>query len=249
MAALRMAKAMNELLVEVSGLAKVFGGREVVRDVTIRMRAGDLLGLVGANGGGKTTTLRMLAGLLAPDAGTGTVSGEDIRSGRIDRRRIGYMSQRLALYPELTVLENLRFHARVHGLPSSVVGDALARYGLDAVAAQRFRTLSGGWARRVQFAASVLHVPPLLLLDEPTAGLDVVTRSALWGWMAQFAAAGSAVIVSTHDLTEAEQLPQIMLYRDGRAGAQTTPAAVIGAAGSPSLEAAVLAAAHQRALS
>ena len=232
---------MTELLVEVSGLAKAFGGRKVVRDVTIRVGAGDLLGLVGANGGGKTTTLRMLAGLVAPDAGAGTVLGRDIRSGRIDRRRIGYMSQRLALYPELTVLENLRFHARVHGLPASAVGDALARYRLETVAAQRFGTLSGGWARRVQFAASVLHAPPLLLLDEPTAGLDAVTRKALWGWITQFAAMGRAVIVSTHDLTEAEQLPQIMLYRDGRAGAQTTPAAVISAAGSHSLEAAVLA--------
>lgn len=236
-----MFRPITDPLVEVSGLAKTFGGREVVRDVTLSVGAGDLLGLVGANGGGKTTTLRMLAGLIAPDAGAGTVLGAQIRSDRIDRRRIGYMSQRLALYPELTVLENLRFHARVHGLPGGVVGDALARYGLDTVARQRFGVLSGGWARRVQFTASILHAPLLLLLDEPTAGLDVVTRSAIWGWMTQFAATGSAVIVSTHDLAEAEQLPQIMLYREGRAGAQTTPAAVIGAAGSPSLEAAVLA--------
>ncbi|MFM9935391.1 MAG: ABC transporter ATP-binding protein [Novosphingobium sp.] len=232
---------MTKPLVDVSGLAKAFSGREVVRDVTIRVGAGDLLGLVGANGGGKTTTLRMLAGLVRPDAGTGTVLGAAIRSGRADQRRIGYMSQRLALYPELTVLENLRFHARVHGLAGGVVGDALARYRLEAVAAQRFGILSGGWARRVQFATSVLHAPPLLLLDEPTAGLDVVTRSAIWGWITQFAAEGSAVVVSTHDLTEAEQLPKIMLYRDGQAGAQTTPAAVIGMAGSHSLEAAVLA--------
>lgn len=239
-----MTSPVAEMRVAVSGLAKAFGGREVVRDVSLRVAAGDLLGLVGANGGGKTTTLRMLAGLVAPNAGAGTVLGVDIRSGRIDRRRIGYMSQRLALYPELTVLENLRFHARVHGLTASAVGDALARYGLDAVAAQRFGTLSGGWARRVQFAASVLHAPALLLLDEPTAGLDAVTRSALWGWITQFAAAGSAVIISTHDLAEAEQLPQIMLYHDGRAGVQTRPAAVIGAAGSRSLEAAVLAAAQ-----
>lgn len=236
-----MPKIMTESLVNVSGLGKAFGGREVVRDVTIRVGAGDLLGLVGANGGGKTTTLRMLAGLVAPDTGAGSVLSVDIRSGRIDRRRIGYMSQRLALYPELTVLENLRFHARVHGLPASTVGDALARYGLETVATQRFGTLSGGWARRVQFAASVLHAPPLLLLDEPTAGLDAVTRLALWGWITQFAATGSAVIVSTHDLTEAEQLPRIVLYHDGWAGALTTPDAMIGAAGSHSLEAAVLA--------
>ena len=232
---------MAELLVDISGLSKAFGGRTVVRDVSMQLGAGDLLGLVGANGGGKTTTLRMLAGLVKPDTGSGTVLGAAIRSGRIDQRQIGYMSQKLALYAELTVLENLRFHARVHGLRGSVVGDALARYGLEAVASQRFGVLSGGWARRVQFATSVLHAPLLLLLDEPTAGLDVVTRLALWGWMAQFASAGSAVVVSTHDLAEAEQLPQIMLYRDGRASAQTTPGELISAAGSPTLEAAVLA--------
>lgn len=232
---------MTELLVEVSGLAKAFGGREVVRDVTIRLGAGDLLGLVGANGGGKTTTLRMLAGLVTPDSGSGTVLGAAIPAGRIDRRGIGYMSQRFALYPELTVLENLRFHARVHELRSGAVDDALARYGLETVAARRFGVLSGGWARRVQFAASVLHTPPLLLLDEPTAGLDAVTRSALWAWIMQFAASGSAIVVSTHDLAEAGQLPQIMLYQDGRASDQTTPDAVIGATGSHSLEAAVMA--------
>lgn len=236
---------MDSPFVDVRDLAKVFGKRQVVRDVTIRIGAGDLLGLVGANGGGKTTTLRMVAGLALPDAGRGTVLGVEIGSGRIDRRRIGYMSQRLALYPELTVLENLRFHARMQGLPRRSVSDALARYGLDAVASDRFGVLSGGWARRVQFVTSVLHRPPLLLLDEPTAGLDVVTRSAIWRWMAQFAADGSAVVVSTHDLTEAERLPQILLYRDGQAAPQTTPTAIIDAAGSHSLEAAVLAQARQ----
>lgn len=232
-------------LVDVRGLAKTYQGREVVRDVAIHVGPGDLLGLVGANGGGKTTTLRMLSGLVAPDAGAGFVLGRAVRSGRMDRRRIGYMNQRLALYPELTVLENLRFHARMHGLPAKAVGGALERYGLGDVAAQRFGHLSGGWARRAQFAASVIHAPRLLLLDEPTAGLDVVTRFALWDWMTQMAAAGSAVIVSTHDLAEAEQLPQIMLYRDGIAGAQTTPAALVAASGAPTLEAAVLAEARR----
>lgn len=232
--------AMAEAVIDVSGLAKSFDGREAVRYVSIRIDPGDLLGLVGANGGGKTTTLRMLAGLVFPDAGNGTVLGAAIRAGRIDRRLIGYMSQRLALYPELTVIENLRFHARVHGLPRSATDDGIAHYGLEAVASRRFGILSGGWARRVQFAASVLHTPPLLLLDEPTAGLDVVTRAAIWDWITRFADEGGAVVVSTHDLAEAERLPQIMLYAQGHAGAQTTPAAVISAAGSASLEAAVL---------
>ncbi len=235
---------MAEVVVDVNGLAKSFEGRIAVRGVTMRVGAGDLLGLVGANGGGKTTTLRMLAGLVSPDAGSGTVLGAAIRAGRMNRGRIGYMSQRLALYPQLSVLENLRFHARVHGLPAGAVDEAIARYGLDAAVSRRFGVLSGGWARRVQFAASVMHAPALLLLDEPTAGLDVVTRLAIWGWITQFAAAGSAVVVSTHDLTEAEQLAQIILYHDGQAGPQTTPAAFVGAAGTRSLEAAVLAGAR-----
>lgn len=236
---------MAEAVIDVSGLTKSFDGREVVHDVSIRTAPGDLLGLVGANGGGKTTTLRMLAGLVLPDGGDGTVLGAAIRAGRIDRNRIGYMSQRLALYPELTVIENLRFHARVHDLPRSAIDDGIARYGLEAIAARRFGILSGGWARRVQFAASVLHSPALLLLDEPTAGLDVITRAAIWGWITRFADQGGAVVVSTHDLAEAGQLPQIMLYAYGHAGAQTTPAAIIGAAGSNSLEAAVLEQARQ----
>lgn len=236
---------MLDPVVDVRGLAKTYEGREVVREVTICVRPGDLLGLVGANGGGKTTTLRMLAGLIAPDAGTGFVLGQSVRSGKVDRRRIGYMNQRLALYPELTITENLRFHARMHGLPAKAVHETLARFGLGEIASRRFAHLSGGWARRAQFAASVIHAPDLVLLDEPTAGLDIVTRLALWEWIAQIATAGSAVIVSTHDLTEAERLPQIMLYRDGLAGAQTTPAALIVAAGTQTLEAAILAQASQ----
>ncbi len=236
---------MDNPLVDVCDLAKAFDRRDVVRDVSIRLGAGGLLGLVGANGGGKTTTLRMLSGLVVPDHGCGTVLGVEIGSGRIDRRQIGYMSQRLALYPELSVFENLSFYAKVHGLPRSSITDAIAAYGLEEVSSRRFGILSGGWARRVQFAASVIHAPSLLLLDEPTAGLDVITRALIWGWMTSFAAQGHAVVVSTHDLAEAGQLPQIILYQNGRASTQTTPSVMIGAAGSDSLEAAVLAQARR----
>ena len=236
---------MDDPIVDVRGLAKGFGGHTVVQDITIRIGAGDMLGLVGANGGGKTTSLRMLAGLVAPDNGTGSVLGTVLGSGRIDRTRIGYMSQRLALYPELTVAENLRFHACVHGLGRAMVDDSVARYGLGAVASDRFGVLSGGWARRVQFAASVIHAPPLLLLDEPTAGLDIATRYLIWDWLFALAKAGHAIIVSTHDLTEAARLPQVVLYRDGHAAPQTTPAALMAQTGAATLEAAVLTGANR----
>ncbi len=232
---------MAEPVVDVVGLAKGYDARMVVQDVTMRLSAGELIGLVGANGGGKTTTLRMLAGLIRPDSGSGSVLGTVLGKGRIDRTRIGYMSQKLALYPELTVVENLRFHARIHRLAPAAVEASLADYGLESVARSRFGILSGGWARRVQFAVSVIHAPPLLLLDEPTAGLDIATRHMIWTWLNELARAGHAIVVSTHDLTEAEQLPQLMLYRDGRAGPQTSPKAIKAAAGADTLEAAVLA--------
>ena len=234
---------MAEPVVEVEGLAKIWGGRTVVRDVSITLARGGMLGLVGANGGGKTTTLRMLAGLITPDAGKGFVLGEDV-CGRatVRRSRMGYMGQRLALYPDLTVAENLRFRADVHGLsnPKLGVADVVARYGLDEVQRQRFGHLSGGWAQRVQFAASVVHAPPVLLLDEPTAGLDVATKRDIWRWLGVLAGAGCAIIVSTHDLAEAEQCPVIILYEDGVAHPAMTTAALIAGEGVDSLEAAVL---------
>ncbi len=231
-----------EPLVEVVDLKKIFGERTVVEGVTLRVRRGEVVGLVGANGGGKTTTLRMLAGLLRPDAGNGQVLGIPVGEVTAARRqRIGYMSQRLALYSDLTVAENLRFYADVYNLPNreGVVAASVACHRLQTVTATKFGSLSGGWARRVQFAATVLHAPLLLLLDEPTAGLDVATRRAIWGWLAELAAAGHGIVVSTHDLHEAEQCPQVILYHQGRAGAQTTPAALAAEHGAATLEDAV----------
>ncbi len=232
----------GEPLVDVAGLAKRFAGRMVVEAVTLRVRRGDMVGLVGANGGGKTTTLRMLAGLLRPDAGDGQVLGHSIGDATAARhRQTGYMSQRLALYGDLTVAENLRFHADIHNLADSAgsIAASVARYKLETVTTTRFAALSGGWARRVQFAATVLHAPALLLLDEPTAGLDVATRRAIWGWLAALAVRGHGIVISTHDLHEAELCPQVVLYHQGRAGQQTTPAALAAEHGAATLEDAV----------
>ncbi len=234
---------MVDALVDVAGLFKAYAGRKVVDGVSLRLMPGEIVGLVGANGGGKTTTLRMIAGLLQPDAGGGKVLGEDIRRpARSATCRIGYMSQRLALYPDLSVRENLRFRAEAFGLPQprARIHDVAAIYGLRDILDQRFGTLSGGWARRAQFAATVLHDPPLLLLDEPTAGLDPATRRDIWHWLGELAGRGTAVLLATHDLAEAERLRSIMLFHRGSASAVMAPATLIAAHGTATLEDAVI---------
>jgi len=235
--------------VAVKGLGKRYGGTWVVRDVDFMLEPGAMLGLVGANGGGKTTTLRMLAGLVRPDAGEGRVFDHDIsRPNTALRRTIGYMSQRLSLYPELSVAENLAFHAAVLGLPnrSDVIARTADRYELNSVLATRFDRLSGGWARRAQFAAVTLGAPALLLLDEPTAGLDVATRRAIWRWLGEFAAAGHIVIVSTHDLAEAGNCQSVLHYAGGVAEGPMTPSDLVEASGASDLEDAVLRLARAR---
>ncbi len=233
----------DDPLIAVDGLGKSYAGRSVIENVTLRLWPGEIVGLCGANGGGKTTTLRMIAGLLRPDRGSGTVFGEDICSSRRDdRARIGYMGQGLALYPDLSVHENLRFRASVYGIadPGARIAALAKDHGIADVLNHRFETLSGGWARRVQFAATILHAPPLLLLDEPTAGLDAATRQAIWRWLDELAANDHAIILATHDLIEAERLPKIILYHQGHASAAMTPAALIAQSGTKSLEEAII---------
>lgn len=237
------APEVSQALVAVAGLAKIFGKTMVVRDVSFSVRSGHLVGLVGANGGGKTTTLRMIAGLLRADAGNGQVLGHDLGDPRQARiGQIGYMPQRLALYPELSVRENLTFRARAHRLakPAMAIDETVARYRLDPVIDARVARLSGGWARRVQFAATVIHAPPLLLLDEPTAGLDIATRNDIWAWLGELAHGGCGIVVSTHDLAEAERCDLIVPYHEGRAFAATSPQAFVARQGVASLERAIL---------
>jgi ABC-2 type transport system ATP-binding protein len=231
-------------LVDVHGLGKRYAGRDIVTGVTLTLRAGTIVGLVGANGGGKTTTIRMLAGLLRPDAGGGMVLGEDVcRSNRRSTAKIGYMPQRLGLYPDLTVSENLWFRADMHGIDhhATAIADAIARFGIAPFADRRCEQLSGGWGRRVQFAATVLHRPTLLLLDEPTAGLDVATRRDIWRWLGESAADGHGVVIATHDLVDAAHCSSILFYDQGVADGPMTPAALIARSGADSLEAAVVA--------
>ena len=161
---------------------KAMAGTTVVAGVTLNLWAGEIWGFVGAKGAGKTTTLRMLAGVLRPDSGAGHVLGFEIqRDAAKIRERVGYMSQRLSLYAELSVFENLRFRSEVYGLrnPHAAVEAAIREFGLVPWAHRRAGSLSGGWARRLQFAASLLHSPHLVLLDEPTAGLDAAARRGM----------------------------------------------------------------------
>lgn len=219
----------SEPAVEVVGLVRRFGARTAVTGLSLVVAAGQIAGLIGANGGGKTTSLRLLAGLLAPDAGSGRVLGHDLR--RPDRRirgDVGYMAQRLALYAHLSVFENLRFRAEVYGLPKprDAARRAVADFGLGPYAQTSAERLSGGWARMAQLAAALIHSPRLVLLDEPSAGLDAAARQAVWRRIASLAGAGAAVVIATHDLAEAERCSQVSVLAGGQMLAQGAPQAI-----------------------
>ncbi len=190
---------------------------------------GEVVGFVGPNGAGKTTTLRILAGLLRADAGEGHVLGHDITAaGRAVNRLVGYMPQKLALYGDLSVMENLRFRAAVYELPDPkrAAAAALEDFELGPFRGQRASSLSGGWARRLQLAAALIHKPSLALLDEPTAGLDSESRQDVWRRIAALAAGGGSVVINTHDLADAEQCTRVALFSRGRVLAQGEPRAL-----------------------
>jgi ABC-2 type transport system ATP-binding protein len=217
---------VNPELIRVEGLGKDFGGGHGVAAVSLHLGRGEVLGFVGPNGAGKTTTLRMLAGLLRPDAGTGTVMGQDVRKIARGSDDVGYMPQKLALYADLTVTDNLRFRADIYRLPEPErqVARTLAAFGLQDRRQQRAGHLSGGWARRLQLAAALIHAPAIILLDEPTAGLDSESREDVWRRIRVLADEGAGIIVNTHDLLEAERCSRVALFRGGRIVRQGTPA-------------------------
>jgi len=200
------------IAVEVEGLTKSFGGKVVVRGLTMRVKRGQIYGFLGPNGSGKTTTLRMLCGLLTPDSGRGTALGYDIRTeSDMIKCHVGYMTQRFSLYQDLSILENLQFVARVYGLadPTREARDAIGRLGLAGREHQLAGELSGGWKQRLALGACILPKPELLLLDEPTAGVDPKARREFWGEIHKLAAHGMTVLVSTHYMDEAERCHEI----------------------------------------
>lgn len=219
-----------DFAIDVHGLTKRFDGRNVVDDVAIRVARGEICGFLGPNGSGKTTTIRMLCGLLEPDAGEGHCLGLDLRrEARHIKRRVGYMTQRFGLYDDLSIHENLDFVARVYGMPDrrARVNETLAKLGLQARGRQLAGTLSGGWKQRLALAACMLHQPELLLLDEPTAGVDPKARRDFWQQIHGLAAQGLTVLVSTHYMDEAERCHRLAYISYGKLLATGTAEEVI----------------------
>ncbi|MBI5276169.1 MAG: ABC transporter ATP-binding protein [Burkholderiales bacterium] len=223
-----------ELAIDVRGLTKRFGHRVVVDKVDLQVARGTVCGFLGPNGSGKTTTIRMLCGLLRPDAGEGTCLGLDvIRESRRIKLLSGYMTQKFGLYEDLSIRENLEFVARLFGIAqrAQAVDQALERLGLTARQDQLADTLSGGWKQRLALAACLIHSPQLLLLDEPTAGVDPKARREFWDEIHRLAAEGMTVLVSTHYMDEAERCDELVYIAYGAVLARGTAEAVIQQAG------------------
>ncbi|MFD1881586.1 ABC transporter ATP-binding protein [Paracoccus pacificus] len=218
--------------IEVHGLTKSFGGRKVVDDVSLSVAKGEIAGFLGPNGSGKTTCIRMMCGLLTPDAGTGRVLEHDILTQqRAIKRQVGYMTQRFSFYEDLSIEENLNFVAGLYGLPRAAVGDTLADLGLTSRKGQLAGRLSGGWKQRLALAACIMHQPQLLMLDEPTAGVDPKARREFWDEIHALSARGLTVLVSTHYMDEAERCHRINYIAYGHLITHGTVAEVIAASG------------------
>ncbi|HET7912114.1 MAG TPA: ABC transporter ATP-binding protein [Pseudolabrys sp.] len=223
---------MNEadIVIDVHGLTKKFDGRAVVRNLSMQVRRGTIYGFLGPNGSGKTTTIRMLCGLLTPDEGTGTCLGYDIRTETDKiKLQVGYMTQRFSLYQDLSVRENLEFIGRIYGIanPAEAARDAIKRLGLSGRENQLAGELSGGWKQRLALGACTLPSPKLLLLDEPTAGVDPKARREFWNEIHALAAEGLTVLVSTHYMDEAERCHEIAYIAYGKLLAHGTVEEVI----------------------
>lgn len=223
----------SDLVIDVSGVSKRFGDKTVVDDIGLQVRQGEIYGFLGPNGSGKTTFIRMLCGLLTPDAGSGTCLGFDVRTRQADiKRHVGYMTQRFSFYEDLSIRENLDFIARIYGVPGrqSAVDESLERLGLRQRSRQLAGELSGGWKQRLALAACLIHKPRLLLLDEPTAGVDPKARRDFWDEIHQLSANGLTVLITTHYMDEAERCHRIAYLAYGRLLTRGTVAEVIDSA-------------------
>jgi len=225
---------MSELAIDVRGLTKSFGGRVVVDHVDLRVGQGRVCGFLGPNGSGKTTTIRMLCGLLRPDSGEGTCLELDvIRQAREIKRQAGYMTQKFGWYEDLSIRENLEFIARLFEVPDRdhAVDRALQRLGLTQRQDQLAGALSGGWKQRLALAGCLIHNPRLLLLDEPTAGVDPKARREFWDEIHKLAGEGITVLVSTHYMDEAARCDELVYIAYGKVLAHGTESEIVEQAG------------------
>ncbi|HEV3140386.1 MAG TPA: ABC transporter ATP-binding protein [Vicinamibacterales bacterium] len=215
--------------IEAANLTRTFGAFVAVDHITFDVKPGEVFGFLGANGAGKTTAIRMLTGLLAPSGGSARVAGHDVyKESEAIKRNIGYMSQRFSLYEDLTVWENIRLYGGIYDLSSRDIrerADAmLARLGLEHARAQPVRALPLGWRQKLALSVALLHRPRIVFLDEPTSGVDPVTRRQFWELIYETAAAGTTVLVTTHYMDEAEYCDRISIMVAGRIDAMGAPA-------------------------
>jgi len=226
--------APGELAIDVTGVTKRFGTRTVVNRIDLSVRRGEIYGFLGPNGSGKTTFIRMLCGLLTPDGGSGTCLGHDILSQQaLIKREVGYMTQRFSYYEDLSIRENLDFIARIYGIPdrAEAVGRSLERLGLQNRSGQLAGELSGGWKQRLALAACLIHKPQLLLLDEPTAGVDPKARREFWDEIHRLSSEGITILVTTHYMDEAERCHRIACLAYGNMLVRGTVSEVVASAG------------------
>lgn len=220
---------MNEWAVEVQGLTKRFGSFTAVDSISFAVKRGEIFGFLGPNGAGKSTTIRMLCGIITPTSGRGTVAGLDIRTQSEQiKERIGYMSQKFSLYEDLTVSENIEFYAGVYGVPIDRLAErkrwVLQMAGLEGHEHSLTGELSAGWKQRLALGCAIVHEPEILFLDEPTSGVDPISRRHFWQLIDTLAGEGVTVFVTTHYMEEAEHCDRICLIYRGRIVAMGTPA-------------------------
>ncbi len=220
---------MTEIAIEARDLTRTFGAFTAVDHLTFEVRTGEVFGFLGANGAGKTTAMRMLIGLLAPSGGTARVAGHDVYTeSEAIKRSIGYMSQRFSLYEDLTPRENIRLYGGIYGLTRQQIRERtermLARLGLAGVADEQVHSLPLGWRQKLAFSVALVHEPRIVFLDEPTSGVDPITRRQFWELIYEAAFAGTTVLVTTHYMDEAEYCDRISIMVAGRIGAIGTPA-------------------------
>ena len=225
--------ASPDLAIDVTGVTKRFGDKTVVNAIDLSVQRGEIYGFLGPNGSGKTTFIRMLCGLLTPDGGSGTCLGYDVRTQQAEiKRHVGYMTQKFSYYEDLSIRENLDFIARIYDVPdrAAAVQHSLERLGLQNRSHQLAGQLSGGWKQRLALAACLIHSPQLLLLDEPTAGVDPKARREFWDEIHQLAADGLTVLITTHYMDEAERCHRLAYLAYGSLLARGTLAEVLAAA-------------------